>query len=201
MQIFDILVLVVVGGAAILGWRKGLATQVASITSLAVSYVVAVRFRGQLAQHIDAVPPWNTFAAMLILFLGTSLVIWLLFRQIRASIERLKLGEFDRQMGFLFGALKGVVLAGLLTLFAFTLLGDTERQAIVSSRSGYWIAKFMQSATAIMPGEVQNVVEPYLATLERGFDLAPGSYLGTEGSPDRLPEVDDYPETGYPSLR
>ena len=100
LGIYDILVLVLIGGAAFFGWQKGLATQVASIFSIVVSCFVAMNFREQLSGVISAAPPFDTIAAMLVLYLGTSFVIWLLFRQVRTSIERLKLREFDHQMGF-----------------------------------------------------------------------------------------------------
>ena len=151
MGIYDLIVLGVILLTSLLGWRKGLATQVASIVSIVASFVVAVRFREPVAARIDAAEPWNRFAAMLILYLGTSLVIWLIFRQVRTSIERLKLREFDRQMGAVFGALKGIALASVGTLFAFTLLEEPQRQGIIHSRSGVWIAKLLNNSTAIMP--------------------------------------------------
>ena len=188
LGIYDILVLVLIGVTAFVGWRKGLATQVASILSIGISYIVAVRFRGQLSGMINAVPPWDTIAAMLVLYLGTSFVIWLLFRQVRASLERMKLREFDHQMGFLLGALKGVVLAGIITMFAFALLGDQQRRAILESKSGYWIAKFMVNANTLMPPEVQQFVAQYLGPLEQGFEfeqivdgMSPGLPTGNPG--------------------
>ena len=175
--VYDTVILLVILFAAFVGWRKGLATQIASIISIFASYLVAVRFRAPVAAKINAEPPWDTFAAMLILYLGTSFLIWLVFRQVRTSIERMKMREFDRQMGLLFGALKGIVLAGVITMFAFTLLREPQRQAIIHSQSGYYIAKFMTGANSVMPIEVQQFVEPYLRELEQGFDSFPGGYL------------------------
>ncbi len=169
MGAYDTIVLVIILAATFLGWRKGLATQVASIVSLAASFMVAVRFREPLSTQIHAEEPWNRFAAMLVLFLGTSLVIWIVFRQIRTSIEKMRLGDFDHQMGALFGAAKGVVLAGLVTMFAFTLLQEPQRRMIIESKSGVWIAMFMNKATAIMPDEIRQFVQPYLDNLDHGL--------------------------------
>ena len=44
---------------------------------------------------------------MFVLYLLTSLAIWIVFRFISSVIERVKLKEFDRQMGALFGLAKG----------------------------------------------------------------------------------------------
>ncbi|HEY6565691.1 MAG TPA: CvpA family protein, partial [Pirellulaceae bacterium] len=162
MGIYDTIVLVIIGLATFIGWRKGLATQVAAILSMVASFAVAVRFREPVAAHINAEAPWNRFAAMLILYLGTSLIIWLFFRQIRTSIDKMRLGEFDRQMGAVFGAIKGVALASVVTLFAFTMLQEPQRQAIIGSKSGVWIARVIHSSKAIMPVEVRRYIEPYL---------------------------------------
>jgi membrane protein required for colicin V production len=173
MGIYDMLVLGIVLATTFFGWRKGLATQIASIVSIAVSFFVAVRFREPVAAQIDAAEPWNRFAAMAILYLGSSLVIWTLFRQIRTSIEKMKLTEFDRQMGAIFGGLKGVALASVVTLFAFTLLQEPQRQAIIHSKSGVWIARVIHRASAIMPPEVRHSIEPYLQQLDQGFGTDP----------------------------
>ncbi|MEM8679533.1 MAG: CvpA family protein [Planctomycetota bacterium] len=199
LGIYDILVLVMIGGAAFLGWRKGLATQVASIFSIAVSCFVAMNFREQLSGMISAAPPFNTIAAMLVLYLGTSFVIWLLFRPIRASLEKMKLREFDHQMGFVFGGLKGLVLAGIGTMFAFSLY-EPARQPILDSESGHLIAKFMVTADAVMPPEVQQLFAQHLGALEQGFELEPGQ-SGMELDPRRgaYPVADDpaiYPPYG-----
>jgi membrane protein required for colicin V production len=128
MQGYDLLMIIVLVAAVVWGAWKGFAWQVASLASLVASYVVAITFRQQGAQlisrFIEAAPPWNLFLSMLILFLGTSLVVWLCFNLLAEFIEKVKLKEFDRQVGALFGFAKGVLLCVLITLFAVTLLSE-----------------------------------------------------------------------------
>ena len=76
MEIYDIIMLVVLVGAMVFGAIKGFAWQLASIASIVVSYAVAYNYREPFSQSIQAEPPWNRFLAMLILYVGTSLVIW-----------------------------------------------------------------------------------------------------------------------------
>jgi membrane protein required for colicin V production len=209
MEIYDTIVLLLVLGGAFLGWRKGMATQVASIVSIGVSYFVAVNFRSVVAEHIDAAPPWNTFAAMLVLYIGTSLVIWLIFRQIRSTIEAMKLKEFDYQMGALFGAAKGFIIACIATLFAITLLHETQRQTIIHSRSGNLIAHFLHRDQELqlkraqqyagegnytptpvppvsgnpLPGTNNSFPNPnYQPGYQPGYQTQPGQYGGNGGS-------------------
>ena len=162
MQAYDIIMIIVLLGATVWGYRKGLAWQIASIASLFLSYTVAMRFRDVLAPQLSFDPPWNTFLSMLILFIGTSLVIWILFRLIRGALDQAKLKEFDHHLGAIFGFAKGIVLSVIITLFAVTLLGETQRQAIIDSHSGYFIAHLLDRSTVIIPDEIHRVLEPYL---------------------------------------
>ena len=166
MSIYDIAMLIVFAAAVLFGLWKGLAWQVASLAAVFVSYFVAMEFRGQLAPMIKAQEPWNTFAAMLILYLGTSLVIWLVYGYVRRTIEKAKLRTFDRQAGAILGAAKGAVLCMLVTLFSVSLLGDQARDAIVQSRSGGWIASAISRMDAIMPSEIHAYLDKYIHEFE-----------------------------------
>jgi membrane protein required for colicin V production len=169
VETYDIVMLVVLVGATLFGAVKGFAWQLASIASIVVSYLVAYHFREPFSQSIHADPPWNRFLAMLILYVGTSLVIWVAFRMVSGSIDRLKLKEFDRQIGALFGLAKGALYCSLITLFAVTLLGDQIREKIVVSKSGRYIADVLNKSEAIIPPEIQEVVDPYLKRFDERF--------------------------------
>lgn len=162
MSIYDLVMLIVFAAAVFFGLWKGLAWQVASLAAVFVSYFVAIQFRGVVAPMIKAEEPWNKFAAMLILYLGTSLVIWLIYGRVRATIHRLKLKSFDRQAGAILGAAKGVVLCMLVTLFSASLLGDSARDAIVQSRSGGLIAGAINRMDGVMPREIHVYLDPYI---------------------------------------
>ncbi len=182
MQAYDILMLIVLGLAVIWGAWKGLAWQIASILSLGLSYFVALHFRMPLANVITASPPWNIFLSMLILFLGTGLIVWIAFNLISEIIERVKLKEFDRQLGAIFGAAKGVILCVLITLFSVALLGDDQRRAICSSKSGYYIAVLLDRTDMMIPRELHDVLGPYLDRLDREIP-----HEHTVGPPGQLP--------------
>lgn len=182
VEIYDIVMLVVLVGATLFGAIKGFAWQLASIASIVISYLVAYHFREPFSQSIHAEPPWNRFLAMLILFVGTSLVIWVAFRMVSGSIDRLRLREFDRQIGALFGLAKGALYCTLITLFAVTLLGDQVRGKIVESKSGRYIADILSRSESVIPPEIQEVVQPYLAKFDEKFNSSQSS-----GSPWSIP--------------
>jgi len=170
MEIYDIIMLVVLVGAALFGAIKGFAWQLASIASILVSYFVAYRFREPFSQSIQADPPWNRFLAMLILYIGTALVVWVLFRMVSGTIDRMRLKEFDRQIGALFGLAKGALYCTLITMFAVSLTGNSIREKIVGSRSGRYIAQVLDRSQAVIPPEIHEVVAPYLNRFDDRFN-------------------------------
>lgn len=177
MQVYDIGMLVVLLGATVFGAWKGMAWQLASLSSIVCSFAVALRFSPLLAPYIGAQEPWNRFVAMLVLYLGTSLVIWLVFRLVASMIDRIKLKDFDRQVGALFGAAKGVVLCIAITFFAVTL-SEKARELALHSRSGQYISVLIDRATPVMPKEVHEVLGPYLDQLEQGLNLEGHTHEG-----------------------
>jgi membrane protein required for colicin V production len=174
--------LVVLVGATVLGAWKGMAWQVASTASLVLSYLVALRFSEQLAPRFGQQAPLNRFIAMFVLYMATSLVIWLAFRIVAGGINRVKLREFDRQMGALFGAAKGVLFCVAITFFAVTL-SEKGRAAVMHSKSGYMIARLLDRAHGVMPRELHDVLDPYLNKLEQHLDPsnAPRTATGPVG--------------------
>lgn len=203
MELYDICMLVVLAGATVFGAWKGMAWQVASAASLLVSYAVALRFSEQLAPHFGQQAPLNRFIAMFVLYACTSIAIWLAFRFVAGLINRVKLKEFDRQLGALFGAAKGVLLCVAITFFAVTLSAKA-REHVLHSRSGHYIAVLLDRADGVMPKELHEVLDPYLHKLEQELDrdkkpqpasipAGDASEQGSRPSRWRLPPVDDVP--------
>jgi membrane protein required for colicin V production len=184
MQTYDIIMLVVIAAAMIFGAIKGFAWQVASLASIIASYFIASYFRHDVAKMINAQPPWNMFLAMLLLYFGSSLVIWMVFRLVSTSIDKIRLKEFDRQLGAGFGLIKGAILCCVITMFAMTLLGKSQQQSIANSRSGHYISKVLANADGLMPVEVKEVIGPYIDNVERQLEQGrgPGFGQGTDAS-------------------
>ncbi|HEY1600416.1 MAG TPA: CvpA family protein [Pirellulales bacterium] len=166
---YDIIMLVVLAGTTLWGAMRGMAWQVASLASIVLSSLVAMRYSDQLAPHLGQSESTNHVLAMLILYLVTSLGIWIVFRLVSTVINRVRLKEFDRQLGALFGAAKGVLWCLLITFFAVT--GSTwSRHHVLESRSGHYMAVFIHQGEPLLPKEVHDAIGGYLEQLDRGLD-------------------------------
>jgi membrane protein required for colicin V production len=184
IQPYDLLMLAVLVGMAVFGAVKGMAWQVAAIGSVVISCFVAVKFGPLVAPYFSAAAPWNQFIAMLVLYLGTSLAIWMFFRVVSKIIDQVKLKDFDRQIGATFGLARGVLYCLVITFFAVTL-SETSRQAVLRSRSGYYAAVLIQRGAPMLPDEVREVLGRYIDELDRKLDPNTPSKEAFAGEADK----------------
>ena len=165
MQPYDILMIGVLVATTVFGAIKGIAWQLAAIASLVASYFVALCGSPMLAPLFGEQAPWNRFAAMALLYILSGAIIWYLFRFVSDFVNRLKLKEFDHQLGAVFGAAKGVGFCVLLTFFAVTL-SEQARESVLQSRSGHYISVLLNRAEGVMPVELHALLDPYMRRLE-----------------------------------
>ncbi len=176
MQAYDMIVIALLVFATIWGARRGFAKQLATLLSLVLGYVVAVNFHESIAPMVDAPYPWNHFAAMLGLFMVTSLIVWIGFRFVNGTIEKTGLEAFDMQMGGLFGLAKGFLIALAITMFSVVMLGDAQRDSVLGSFSGYNMCRLINRAHRFVPTEWQQAMQPYLETVEEHPQFAQDSF-------------------------
>lgn len=123
----DIIVLLLVGGAAILGFLRGFTTEILSLLAW-VAAVFAVKFFYEPMRGITV--GWAgddggaSVLAFAIVFGVTFIAGRLLARTVGGHTRSSLLGPFDRVLGLGFGALKGLIIATVLYLAA-ALVYDT----------------------------------------------------------------------------
>lgn len=121
----DIAVLLMVGGSAILGAKRGFVTEVLALSAW-VAIVLALKFfHLPLARTLTGVTGTSSGAAVLALALlcgGTYFLGRLVANGIGARVRTSVLGPVDRALGFGFGALKGLILSSLAFLLTVLLL-------------------------------------------------------------------------------
>ncbi len=178
---YDLVMLGILAAAAMLGYFKGIVWQLAWIAGIAASAFVALRFGGPLAPFFGSQAPWNRLVAMLALYAGTSLAVWLVFSVISGVIKTVKLSAFDHQMGLLLGLAKGALLCVVVTFFAVTLAPDYRNQ-IVGSRSGRLVAELIVRADQILPPDVVATVAPFVQRFEDELNRPAGA-PGVPGQP------------------
>jgi membrane protein required for colicin V production len=111
MHWFDIIILVVLGVGAAMGFYSGLLWQIARVVSLAVSLYVAILVNASVADWLGA--QWkdvnsavNHVVAFIGVFLFVYLILYLVTHLIHKAIRATKLETLDRILGALLGAVK-----------------------------------------------------------------------------------------------
>ena len=100
---YDLVMLGILAAAAVLGYFKGMVWQLAWIAGIFASSFVALRFATPLSPFFGQQAPWNRLAAMLAIYAGTSIAVWLVFRVISGAINAVHLSSFDHQLGLVLG--------------------------------------------------------------------------------------------------
>ena len=172
MESYDVIMIIVLVGATVFGAWKGMAWQIASIGSLVLSYTAALSFSTQLAPLFGDEAPLNRFIAMLAIYMACTFVVWVAFRFVSGVIDRVRLKEFDRQIGALFGLAKGVLLCAAITVFSVSLLPEPQKKMILGSKSGYYIAKLLDEVDTVIPEGLHDVLAPYLHKAQETLEPA-----------------------------
>ena len=182
---YDLVMLGILAGAALLGYFKGMVWQLAWIAGIVASGYVSFRFGAALAPYFGTQAPWNRFAAMLAVYVGTSLGVWLVFRVISGAINAVHLSAFDHQLGLLLGLAKGALLCVVVTFFS-VILAPAYRHQIVASHSGRLVAELIVRADTYLPKEIHDTVEPFVKQFEKQFDPSMGMPAAGAGQPAAL---------------
>ncbi len=124
MTVLDVLLLIIIGVSGILSLRIGLIREAFALAALLIGLLAAVVLG---RTYGNQVPDWvgNPVATQVLFFLVCFLVFYLLVVFVGSMLTRLikaiKLGWMDHLLGFLFGAIRGSIIA-LLLLAGLTLV-------------------------------------------------------------------------------
>jgi len=126
---FDLIVLLILGVSALIGFFRGAVREVVTVVAFIVSVLVAVvllRFTGPLFRHVVH-PDWlASTLALIIIFLAVYIVLRILGGQLTDRIHKSHLGALDRAVGLGFGLVRALVTLGLFNI-VFHLATPPER--------------------------------------------------------------------------
>jgi membrane protein required for colicin V production len=120
MNYLDIIIAIILLVFAIHGLRKGLIIEVVSLLAFGVGIYGAMHFSDFTADRLKDVmeinPKYLNTIAFVLTFIILVVVVNLIGLLVSKLIKSLNLGFFDRLGGFLFGAVKGVLLCSTMVL-------------------------------------------------------------------------------------
>jgi membrane protein required for colicin V production len=160
--------------SAVLAYSRGLVREVLAIAGWVVAAVLAFVFAAEAEPLIKELPVIGDFlrdscelariGAFAVVF-ALGLVVMALFTPLFASVvQRSALGGVDQALGFLFGALRGVVLVAVAFVVYDRAVAANSVPMVDDSRSAKVFAAFQESLERSIPEDAPGwIVRQYEA--------------------------------------
>ena len=115
---FDYAIIAILAVSVLLGAWRGMVSEVLSLGSWIVAFLVAREWGEQVGTQLLApyltVTFWQIAGGWILLFIASILVVSIFRALLRKTLHAIGLGFFDRTLGMVFGAARGVLLILLL---------------------------------------------------------------------------------------
>jgi uncharacterized membrane protein required for colicin V production len=155
MSNFDLTMFILVASASLWGAYHGLVRQATTLGAWAVGIIAAALLRQPVAELIGGTEPANQIGAAIIVLFATSLLVHIVGNAVRQWIADARLEGFDRQMGLLLGAVKGIAVAIVVTIAGYHL-HEPSRDAIVQSHTAQHVARIVEQVEPLVPPPAQQ---------------------------------------------
>ena len=179
MNVFDLIVLAILATLTLRGIWKGMISQIVSVASYFVCWIVATRFGGLVAPTIPVEAPWNQVLAMAIIFLITLVAIRFGKTALEKLIKDWHLQKLNTLLGGALGFAKGLLLCMIITFFAVTF-SETSRSIVFHSTSGFRLAQLITQVGVFVPKDSYEFVHSQLAQFQNKVD---------EAAPEQAPNI------------
>ena len=202
---FDVGVGVLVLISAILATARGLTREVLSLATWAGSAAIAVYMylnHPDIAQQYIAEEVVANIATVLISFIVSLVVLHLLTMRIADFVVDSRIGPIDRTLGFVFGVLRGILIAIVITLFGTWLLGTNLPEWAKNAQSLPYLRDMGNTLITMLPEGLEQQVTDILrggtGLTEDAGDANP--LEGTDGTEDgTVDPTDPAPVTNAPA--
>jgi len=162
---FDVVVGILVLISAILATARGLTREVLSLATWAGSAAIAVWMwhyhpeiaRGYIREEIVA-----DIATIVLSFIVSLIVLHLITMRIADFVVDSKIGPLDRTLGFVFGGLRGILIAVVLVVLGQWLQWGGLGQFVEGSRTVPPLASIGESLIRVLPEDLEEAVSGFL---------------------------------------
>ncbi|MDB5452257.1 MAG: colicin production protein CvpA [Caulobacteraceae bacterium] len=126
---FDLIVLLILGVSALIGFFRGALREVVTVVAFVVAVLVAVvasRLTAPIFRHVIHVDWLATALAILVVFLAVYIALRLIGGHFTEKVRKTHLGALDRAGGVAFGLIRALVTLGLFNIL-FHIATPPER--------------------------------------------------------------------------
>jgi len=162
---FDVGVGVLVLISAILATARGLTREVLSLATWAGSAAIAIymwQYHPEIARQYIAEQVVADIATVVVTFIVALIVLHLLTMRIADFVVDSKVGPIDRTLGFVFGVLRGLLIAIVITIFGIWLLGTNLPAWASASQSLPHLQNMGNALISMLPPDLETQVTEIL---------------------------------------
>ena len=186
---FDVGVGILVLVSALLATARGLTREVLSLATWAGSAGIAVwmwQYHPEIARGYVKEELVADVATIVITFIISLIILHLLTMRIADFVVDSKIGPLDRTLGFVFGALRGVVIAVVVVMFGIWLFGTSLPSWAQDSKSLPMLTQFGDGIIAALPDDLENQINDILQRTKGGNDTEVPLDEGTDAGEQPL---------------
>ena len=137
-------------------------SQIVSVASYFVCWIVASRFGSLVAPTIPLEAPWDQVVAIAVVFLITLIAIRFAYTALEKLIKDWHLQKLNKVLGGLLGFTKGLLLCLIITFFA-VMLSETSRAVVFNSKTGSHLVQLITRIGLFVPKDSYEFVHTQFA--------------------------------------
>jgi len=179
---FDVVVAILVFISAILATARGLTREVLSLATWAGSAAIAVwawQYHPDIARGYIREPIVADIATVIVTFILALIALHLITMRIADFVVDSKIGPLDRTLGFVFGALRGILIAVVIVILGQWLQWGGMGSYIEGSKTEQPLASLGESLIRTLPDNVEDAVSNFLGDKQT---IDPESLPNEEGT-------------------
>ena len=171
MNLFDIIVIVILGYCLIRGIFRGLVKELSSIIGVFGGFYAAYTYYPVLAKPLSkwiANAGYLNILSFLIIFCGVFIIISILGVIINYLLKIAFLGWLDRILGSVFGAMKGILIVSVL-LIAFTAFLPKGTPVIKDSLLSPYVTLISEKVAKVVSKDMKHAFSAKIATIKKAW--------------------------------
>ncbi len=175
---FDVVVLLILGGSAIVGMLRGFSTEALTLVAWGGAIFATLYGVVPLAYILRSVVQPNMLAdtiTAIVLFMASLAIFKLIASMVGNGIKSSAIGVLDRSLGTLFGLMRGllIVFAGFL-LLSFVMPKNKQPDWIVEAKLTHMVSIGADLLTEVVPdlialGEDNSYIDDVLNKMRRNM--------------------------------
>ncbi len=163
--------------SALLAMVRGFSREVLSIVAWAVAAIVAFLFYADLTPYAEQYISSRAVAmaaSAAVIFIVTLIIVSFITLRIADFIIDSRIGALDRVLGFLFGAVRGLLLVVVAMLFFNWLAPENQPEWIANAASKPYLDDLGKQLVAALPDNPEGLIMEQIDSLKQGGEPVDG---------------------------